>query len=186
MNTFRFRSVSFQLLSVTSLTLTLCQLPAAAQPARWELTGVAGIANERGWSDVTSAVGVSLGVRLGPAIVGEAEVLRVSNLLPNQSSGTLTAYWLGGNVVVRLRNSGWRPFAVAGIGLGHVVLTQPDALFFPVQANTDPAFNVGGGVMIPISRRMSVRTDLRWLALFDGYDDFYRITCLTAGVAVGF
>jgi opacity protein-like surface antigen len=144
---------------------------------------VAGIANEGNWDGVmTSVFGGSIGIHTGQLIVAEAEILRLNNLLPSPAFGTLRADWLGGNVLIPVRTSGWRPFGLAGIGVGRVLFKQTRV---PDQANTGAAFNLGGGLMMPVARRVALRTDIRWLAIFDGYDDFYRITRITAGAAFG-
>jgi hypothetical protein len=170
-------------LALTVLALNICQAHAVAQSApRWEITPAAGIANEGHWNGVTSALGLSMGIHAGPLIVAETDILRVTNLLSSPAFGTLRADWFGGNVLIPVRGSGWRPFGLAGVGVGHILLRQTRV---PDQTHTDVAFNLGGGLMIPVARRVSLRTDIRWLAIFDGYDDIYRITRITAGAAFG-
>jgi hypothetical protein len=178
------RSLRFRVMALTLLSPAICQIQAAAQELpRWKLTPAAGIANDRSGNNVTNAIGISIGVRAGRLVVAEAELLRIHNLLSHAQAPMLRAYWVGGNVLVPIRDSGWRPFAIAGIGVGHLMLRQPH---WPDQMNTDVAFNIGGGIIIPVSPRMSVRTDVRWLALFDGYDDFYHVARITTGIGFGF
>ena len=156
---------------------------AAAQDSTWSITPMAGVAKYRDWADATSAVGVSVGYRVTRLLVAEADLLRISNLFPDRASGTLRAYWLGGNFIAYLRDGAWRPYAIGGVGLGRIVVKQD---FFSDQTNTDVAFNLGGGLAIPVNRILAVRADLRWLAVADGNDDFYNLARLTAGVAVNF
>jgi opacity protein-like surface antigen len=185
-----FKSLSSRLVMASLSMAVLGQSSAAAQDvATWHVTPAAGIGAYRSWDVVTSAVGISVDVRVQPLIVAEVEFLRLDNLLSSNPDGdVLRAFWIGGNVLIPLRRSGWRPFGLGGIGVGRLVFEQvvpPELSFLARQSHTDVAFNAGGGVMIPVSPRVSVRTDLRWLALFDG-DSVYNVTRLTAGVGLGF
>jgi hypothetical protein len=177
--------------TVGYLAAMLCAADAAAQGApRWDVTPAVGIAhtlNAGVSDDVTSAMSVSIGVRTWPRIVAEGELLRLNNVGPNAASRQ--AYWFGGNVLVHLRDSGWRPFGLVGFGLGRVVVKDQDIsgiLHIPGGVTTDRAFNVGGGVVVPIARRVALRTDFRWLTISDGYDDLYNVARATAGIALGF
>jgi hypothetical protein len=60
-------------------------------------------------------------------------------------------------------------------------------VLIPARASgTHLALNFGGGVLIPAWPRISVRADIRWPAFVAAGDDFYHVTHVTAGTAIGF
>jgi hypothetical protein len=172
------KSLSRRLTIVTLLAMGAWPSPATAQEIpRWDVTAAGGIA----WDDLTNAISLSIGAHIGRHVVVEAELLRIDNLFSSNSSTSLRAYWLGGNVVVTTGATGSRFFAVAGIGAGHTTeeWNQGSA------ALTSMAFNFGGGMIVPVSRRVWVRGDFRVLILDGGGDPLY-VKRLTAGVGFGF
>jgi hypothetical protein len=94
------------------------------------------------------------------------------------------------NVVVPVRFDGapkWRPYGAAGLGLIHGWTNEPD------RNQTDLGFNVGGGVMFSVSRRVGLRADVRYFrALADENDpdgihvEDYGFWRVTLGVTFGF
>jgi opacity protein-like surface antigen len=164
-------------ITATVLAMTMCEAqPAAQTVARWEITPAAGIAVDGDLDGGMAAFGVSIGARTGRLIVAEAELLRISV----SSSRHIDRF--GGNVLIPARASGPRLFGLVGIGAGHFVRKQ---LREPDLVNTHLAFNFGGGVLIPVSPRISVRSDVRWLAFLAG-DDAYHVTRVTAGTGFRF
>ena len=81
-----------------------------------------------------------------------------------------------------------RPYGVVGLGL--VRTTSADAANLLPIASTQPAIYLGGGVWVPVARRIAIRADVRFLrtatgdegafAVHGGYIEMGRIT---AGVA---
>jgi opacity protein-like surface antigen len=99
-----------------------------------------------------------------------------------------------GNVVAPIRIQGatkWRPYATAGLGVIRAWLDSTVDQLDTHQNNL--GFNVGGGVMYSLSRRIGVRGDLRYFrALVDEdkregalYKD-YGFWRTTFGVTLGF
>jgi opacity protein-like surface antigen len=72
-----------------------------------------------------------------------------------------------GNVIAVIPVGGaprWRPYGTAGLGVIHGWTEEPKG---SVERNqTDLAFNVGAGVMYSLTRRVGVRTDLRYFRAF--------------------
>jgi len=71
-----------------------------------------------------------------------------------------------GNVVARFGGpqARWRPYGMAGLGVMHPWITGPGDQYDVDQ--TDLAFNVGGGVMGSLKRRLALRADLRYSRAF--------------------
>ena len=95
-----------------------------------------------------------------------------------------------GNVVVPIRIQGaprWRPYGTAGLGLIRAWTNEPD------RRQNDLGFNVGGGVMFSLSKRVGLRGDLRYSRALadenkpDGvYPKDYGFWRATLGVTFGF
>ncbi len=94
------------------------------------------------------------------------------------------------NVVVPIRIQAapkWRPYGTAGLGLIRAWTNERD------RNQNDVGFNVGGGVMFSLSKRVGLRADLRFfLALADEnepdgvYFKDYGFWRATLGVTFGF
>lgn len=94
------------------------------------------------------------------------------------------------NVVVPIRIPSapkWRPYGSAGLGLVHAWTNEPS------RDQDDLAFDVGGGVMFALSRRVGLRGDLRYFrALADENEpdgirsEDYGFWRATLGVSFGF
>jgi hypothetical protein len=71
-----------------------------------------------------------------------------------------------GNVVAFVPSKGptWRPYGAAGLGLIHPWIEGPGEQYDIGQ--TDPAFNLGGGVIYSLNGRLAVRGDLRYFRPF--------------------
>lgn len=78
------------------------------------------------------------------------------------------AIGLMGNVVVPIRIDGapkWQPFGSAGLGVIRAWTNEAG------RAQNDLAFNVGGGVMYALNRRVGLRGDLRYFRAFVDEND---------------
>jgi hypothetical protein len=98
-----------------------------------------------------------------------------------------------GSVVAFLPSKGtrWRPYGAAGFGAIHPWIEGPGDQYDIGQ--TDPAFNVGGGVIYSLNRRAGIRGDLRYFRAFvdedrheGGYFRDYGFLRATFGVTFGF
>jgi hypothetical protein len=172
---------------------------AAPASAEWLLAPIAGttVRTATGFVDLDGTApnrhpifGVSV-TRLSSSLFGvETEATIVPSVFTGHelvdSSRVLTA---GASLVVAVprRMLRIRPYAVVGAGL--VRTTSTDAGLLPI-ASTLPAMHLGGGVWVPIVRRVAVRADVRFMrtttgddgafAVHGGYIEMGRIT---AGVA---
>ena len=100
------------------------------------------------------------------------------------------AWGLMGNVVVPIRIEGapkWRPYGTAGLGVIHAWANERD------RHQNDLGFNLGGGVMLSLSKRVGLRADLRYFRALadenkaDGvYFKGYGFGRATLGVTFGF
>jgi opacity protein-like surface antigen len=100
------------------------------------------------------------------------------------------AWGVTGNVVVPIRIKGapkWRPYGTAGLGLIHAWTNERD------RQQNDLGFNVGGGVMFSLSKRVGLRADVRYFRAFadenkpDGvYFKDYGFWHARLGVTFGF
>jgi Outer membrane protein beta-barrel domain len=172
-------------------------LPAPAS-ADWLLTAIAGttVRTTTGFVDLDSTAanrhpifGVSMTVLSSGVFGVETEATIVPSIFTGHqlvdSSRVVTA---GASLVLAVprRMLRIRPYAVVGADL---VRTTTDAVLLPI-ASTLPAMHFGGGVWVPVARRVAVRADVRFMrtttgddgafALHDGYVETWRIT---AGVA---
>jgi len=103
------------------------------------------------------------------------------------------AWILMGNVVAPILTSEatkWRPYGTAGLGVIHAWIH--DAGEYDT-SQTNVAFNVGGGVMYGLNKRVRLRSDLRYFRAFvdeskreGGYFKDYGFWRATFGVAFGF
>jgi hypothetical protein len=80
------------------------------------------------------------------------------------SSRVLTA---SASLVVAVPRSVWRirPYAVLGVGL--VRSTSSDAANLLPISSTQPGFHLGGGVWVPVAKRVALRGDVRFLRTTD-------------------
>jgi hypothetical protein len=98
-----------------------------------------------------------------------------------------------GNVVVFVSGTGtkWRPYGAAGLGAIHAWIQGPGDQYDVGQTN--PAFNVGGGVIYWLNARVGLRGDVRYFRAFvdedareGGYFKDYGFLRAAFGVTFGF
>jgi hypothetical protein len=177
-------------------------LPAPAS-ADWRLAPIIGttIRTETGFVDLDGTAsrrhlvfGVSL-VGLSSGLFGlEVEATLVPSVFTGHqlvdSSRVLTA---GASLVVASPRTVWRirPYAVLGAGL--VRSTSSDAANLLPISSTQPGFHLGGGVWVPVAKRVALRGDVRFLRTTAGDDSafavhgaFIEMGRITGGVAVIF
>ena len=100
-----------------------------------------------------------------------------------------------GNVIVPIRiaaATNWRPYAAAGLGVIHSWVTDPSNTVADTNQN-NVAFDLGGGVMYSLNKRVALRGDVRYFLAFvdeakrDGfYFNDYGFLRATFGVTFGF
>lgn len=174
-------------------------LPAPAS-ADWLLAPIVGtsVRTETGFVDLDGTVpnphpmfGVSL-TGLSSGLFGlEVEAAIVPSVFTGHElvdSSRVVATSAGVVVAVPERRMRIRPYGVVGVGL--VRTTSTDAANLLPIASTQPALHLGGGVWVPVARRVAVRADVRFqrtatgdegaFAVHGGYIEMGRIT---AGVA---
>jgi opacity protein-like surface antigen len=97
------------------------------------------------------------------------------------------------SLVVAVPRSVWRirPYAVLGVGL--VRSTSSDTANVLPISSTQPGFHVGGGVWVPVAKRVALRGDVRFLRTTTGDDSafavhgaFIEMGRISGGVAVIF
>ena len=177
-------------------------LPVPAS-ADWRLTPIVGttIQTETGFVDLDGTAsgrhlvfGVSL-TGLSSGLFGlEVEATVVPSVFTGHElvddSRVLTA---GASLVVAVPPSVWRirPYAVLGVGL--VRSTSSDAANLLPISSTQPGFHLGGGVWVPVAKRVALRGDVRFLRTTTGDDSafavhgaFIEMGQITGGVAVIF
>ena len=177
-------------------------LPAPAS-ADWRLAPVVGttIHTETGFVDLDDMAsgrhlvfGVSL-TGLSSGLFGlEVEATVVPSVFTGHqlvySSRVLTA---SAGLVAAVPRSVWRirPYAVVGVGL--VRSTSSDAANLLPISSTRPGFHLGGGVWVPVAKRVALRGDVRFLRTTTGDDGafavhsaFIEMGRITGGVAVIF
>ena len=97
------------------------------------------------------------------------------------------------SLVVAVPRSVWRirPYAVLGVGL--VRSTSSDVANLLPISSTQPGFHLGGGVWMPVAKRLAIRGDVRFLRTTTGDDSafavhgaFIEMGRITGGVAVIF
>lgn len=177
-------------------------LPAPAS-ADWRLAPIVGttILTETGFVDLDDTAsgshlvfGVSL-TGLSSGLFGlEVEATVVPSVFTGHqlvdSSRVLTA---SASVLAAVPRSVWRirPYAVVGVGL--VRSTSSDAADLLPISSTQPGFHLGGGVWVPIAKRVALRGDVRFLRTTTGDDGafavhgaFIEMGRITGGVAVIF
>ena len=184
-----------------ALAAALC-LPAPVS-ADWRLAPIVGatIRTETGFVDLDGTAsrrhlvfGVSL-VGVSSGLFGlELEATVVPSVFTGHqlvdSSRVLTG---GASLVVAVPRSVWRirPYAVLGVDL--VRSTSSDVANLLPISSTQPGFHLGGGVWVPVSRRVALRGDVRFLRTTTGDDSafavhgaFTEMGRITGGVAVIF
>jgi opacity protein-like surface antigen len=90
------------------------------------------------------------------------------NCIPDEVRGPCTdidtdAMGFMGNVVAPIRIQGatrWRPYGTAGLGLIRAWTNEED------RHQNNFGFNIGGGVMVSLSKRVGLRGDLRYFRAF--------------------
>jgi hypothetical protein len=176
-------------------------LPAPAS-ADWRLAPIVGttVRTETGFVDLDGTAtgrhlvfGVSL-TGLSSGLFGlEVEATVVPSVFTGHqlvdSSRVLTA----SASLVAVPRSIWRirPYAVLGVGL--VRSTSSDAANLLPFSSTQPGFQLGGGVWVPVAKRVALRGDVRFLRTTTGDDGAFAVHGasiemgrITGGVAVIF
>jgi opacity protein-like surface antigen len=177
-------------------------LPAPAS-ADWRLASIVGttIHTETGFVDLDATAsgrhlvfGVAL-TGLSSGLFGlEVEATVVPSVFTGHqlvdSSRVLT---VGASLVVAVPRRVWRirPYAVLGAGLVHS--TSSDAANLLPISSTQPGFHLGGGVWVPVAKRVALRGDVRFLRTTTGDDGAFAVHGasiemgrITGGVAVIF
>lgn len=177
-------------------------LPAPAR-ADWRLAPIVGttIHTETGFVDLDGTAsgrhlvfGVSV-TGLSSGLFGlEVEATVVPSVFTGHqlvdSSRVLTA---SASLVAAVPRSVWRirPYAVLGVGL--VRSTSSDAANLLPISSTLPGFHLGGGVWVPVAKRVALRGEVRFLRTTTGDDSafavhgaFIEMGRITGGVAVIF
>ena len=177
-------------------------LPAPAS-ADWRLAPIVGttIHTETGFVDLDGTAcgrhgvfGVSL-TRLSSGLFGlEVEATAVPSVFTGHqlvdSSRVLTA---GASLVVAVPRSVWRirPYAVLGVDL--VRSTSSDVANLLPISSTLPGFHLGGGVWVPVAKRVAIRGEARFLRTTTSDDSafavqgaFIEMGRIAGGVAVVF
>jgi hypothetical protein len=177
-------------------------LPAPAS-ADWRLAPIVGttVRTETGFVDLDATAagrhlvfGASL-TGLSSGLFGlEVEATVVPSVFTGHqlvdSSRVLTA---SASLVVAVPHGVWRirPFAVLGVGL--VRSTSSDAANLLPISSTLPGFHLGGGVWVPVAKRVALRGEARFLRTTTGDDSafavhgaFIEMGRITGGVAVIF
>ena len=189
--------------------LCLVTLPAFVQPAeaQWSVTPSAGLAlrGRTGYFDPDDAArrrkfvfGLAV-ARTWRRFGVEAEVARVGGFLTGRGDAALitssSIHTATANLIVKLPRAGpFQPYAVAGLGAGRVS-AQDVADLVPV-SECQLLFDVGAGVQVPASRRISFGADARYfrsrrgagssssIGFGDTFVDFVRLSA-TMTFAIG-
>src|SRR6185503_5771103 len=79
------------------------------------------------------------------------------------------------SLVVAVPRSVWRirPYAVLGVGL--VRSTSSDVANLLPISSTQPGFHLGGGVWVPVAKRVAIRGDVRFLRTTTGDDSAFAV-----------
>ena len=185
--------------------LALAAVLVLQAPARadWRLAPIVGTTNhtETGFVDLDATAsghhlvfGVSV-TGLSSGLFGlELEATVVPSVFTGHqlvdSSRVLTA---SARLVAAVPRSVWRirPYAVLGVGL--VRSTSSDAANLLPISSTLPAFHLGGGLWVPVAKRVALRGEMRFLRTTTGDDSafavhgaFIEMGRITGGVAVIF
>jgi opacity protein-like surface antigen len=130
----------------------------------YDFGGDSGCPAITGCEDKNLNIGVSVG-SLGNVLGSELEFAYARDFfgdIPNASSSVLT---LMGNVMLAPRFGVAQPYALIGLGLikTHVEFSIPSVL---ESDNNHFGWDVGGGLIIDLGRRVGVRGDLRYFHAF--------------------
>jgi opacity protein-like surface antigen len=177
-------------------------LPAPAS-ADWRLAPIVGttILTETGFVDLDATASghhLVFGVSVTGLSSGRFGLELEATVVPSvftghqlvDSSRVLTA---SASLLVAVPRSVWRvrPYAVVGVGLARS--TSSDAADLLPISSTLPAFHLGGGVWVPVAKRVALRGDVRFLRTTTGDDSafavhgaFIEMGRITGGVAVIF
>ena len=158
---------------VAALGLLTCLASARPVQAQWLVTPSAGVAvrGRTGYFDPDNAaarrrLALALAVsKMGRRFGVEAEVAHIGDFLTGRGDAALVTQssvrTVTGNLIVNLAQVG--PFRTyAAVGAGGVRVSAHDvANLFPV-AEWQLMFNVGAGIQVPASRRISFGADARY------------------------
>jgi hypothetical protein len=177
-------------------------LPVPAR-ADWRLAPIVGttIHTETGFvdlDDTASGRHLVLGLSLTGLFSGLFGLEIEATLVPSvftghqlvDSSRVLTA---SAGLVVAVPRSVWRIRPYASLGVDLVRSTSSDAANLLPISSTLPGFHLGGGVWVPVAKRVALRGDARFLRTTRGDDGafavhsaFIEMGRITGGVAVIF
>jgi hypothetical protein len=126
--------------------------------------------------------GLELEATVVPSVFSGHQLVDSSRVLTGSAS-----------LVVAVPRNVWRvrPYAVLGVGL--VRSTSSDVANLLPISSTQPGFHLGGGVWVPVAKRVAIRGDVRFLRTTTGDDSafavhgaFIEMARITGGVAVIF
>jgi len=133
-----------------------------------------GTSNDLGSSlGIGAAVGYDWSRNLG----FEVEVGRVFDVAGDDDNVDWALTNIGANVIYHFDVPRVTPYATAGLGWERSSLDveDPDLLALVPDSSTEVAWNIGGGVKIPVGERLLARADLRRFQVNDLAPDHWRL-----------
>ena len=173
-------------LSIVSLLLASLLVPVSTAHAQsplasdtWILTPFAGVALDSD-ADASLTIGGALAFPLTPTLAVEGELGHLFDMAPDDAAVDSALTTVHGSLLYFFESSFVAvPYVAAGIGIGKFSLEvdAPPASF----DRTEVGFNLGGGVVYPLSGPAWFRGDFRFFKHIDNVPTVWR---LTAGITL--
>ena len=175
----RFGTVRLGLLAalLVSLVPHIAHAQTPFQDGTWLASGAAGIAFDPD-GDASFVVDVGAAFPLSDQFALEGELGHVLDLAPDNSEIDASVTTAHGSLLY-LVNTSYKltPYLGAGLGVGKFAVNTPAG----EGSATEFGFNLGAGVLYPLSGGASVRGDFRYFKHIDNLPSVWRIT---GGIAV--
>lgn len=126
--------------------------------------------------DSSLGIGAAIGYDWTRNLGFEVEVGRVFDVAGDDNAVDWPLTNISGNVIYHFDVPRLTPYATAGLGweISRPKVDFPDPLT-PVVKSTEVAWNLGGGVKVPIGDRLVARGDLRRFQVNDEAPDHWRL-----------
>ena len=127
--------------------------------------------------DSSLGIGAAVGYDLTSNLGFEVEFARVFDIAGDDANLDWTLTNINANVIYHFDVPRVTPYATAGLGWerSNLDFEVPDPAALTIASSTEVAWNVGGGVKVPVGERFLARGDLRRFQVNDLAPDHWRL-----------
>jgi opacity protein-like surface antigen len=166
------------IIGVTSVHSTGASAQSLAEPKTVTMTPFvsAGFGTSDGLGG-SAGLGVAVGYDFTSSLGVEGELTHLFDVAGNDANVDSPVQNYSANAVYHFDVKHATPYATFGLGVEHIgrSVKNPDPLVIYAPADTEIAYNFGGGVKYPLSQNFLVRGDVRRFQANDLAPDYWRL-----------